>query len=236
MKLIINENVYRKILLNEDDDKSMIQKIMQLYMSGSVTNFMLAKQLDQSLGFNVAKQVILELRPLFKGIKIDTTEKVYQAIDYFFDIGNKEIKADNVNLKSFPMIITKMPWKEKIQLQNNDIAVIPEEITNIRGLKDLDIHANLLTGLPQSFGSLENLTNLDISDNNFSFFPEEITKLQKLKHLDLSYNPIENISDSIGDLANTLQTLYLHQTPVVHSEEAQNKITQLLPNTHINFI
>jgi len=51
---------------------------------------------------------------------------------------------------------------------------------------------NQLTTLPESITKLSNLTELDLSENQLTTLPESITKLSNLTELDLSYNPLEN--------------------------------------------
>ncbi|KAF7077049.1 hypothetical protein CFC21_081640 [Triticum aestivum] len=85
-------------------------------------------------------------------------------------------------------------------------GVIPEEITSVNGLVNLNISWNYLTGeIPRSIGSMKSLESLDLSRNKLcGEIPTSLSNLTYLESLDLSYN---NLSGRIPP-GSQLDTLY----------------------------
>uniref|UniRef100_M8B7T4 LRR receptor-like serine/threonine-protein kinase FLS2 n=1 Tax=Aegilops tauschii TaxID=37682 RepID=M8B7T4_AEGTA len=85
-------------------------------------------------------------------------------------------------------------------------GVIPEEITSVNGLVNLNISWNYLTGeIPRSIGSMKSLESLDLSRNKLcGEIPPSLSNLTYLEYLDLSYN---NLSGRIPP-GSQLDTLY----------------------------
>ena len=73
---------------------------------------------------------------------------------------------------------------------------VPEEITLLIGLTNLNLSNNHLTGaIPNKIGDLRQLDSLDLSFNEFSgAIPSSLSALTYLSHLNLSYN---NLSGAI---------------------------------------
>ncbi|KAK9928051.1 hypothetical protein M0R45_025205 [Rubus argutus] len=78
-----------------------------------------------------------------------------------------------------------------IDLSNNSISgEIPEELTNLIGLRNLNLSANLLTRrIPSKIGNMEWLESLDLSMNQLSGeIPASLTRMTFLSYLNISYN------------------------------------------------
>ncbi|XP_021907543.1 receptor kinase-like protein Xa21 [Carica papaya] len=96
---------------------------------------------------------------------------------------------------------------------NNFHGQIPEEITQSRRLKFINLTYNHLNGgIPSSTGNLRNLRQFSLRNNSLSgTIPYYLFNLSKLEVLDLSFNLIHgNIPREMGKLAN-LRVLYLTQ-------------------------
>ncbi|XP_062000723.1 receptor-like protein EIX1 [Rosa rugosa] len=67
---------------------------------------------------------------------------------------------------------------------------IPEELTSLIDLQNLNISGNLLTGrIPSKIGNMGGLESLDLSMNQISGeIPSSMTRMTFLSHLNLSYN------------------------------------------------
>jgi len=85
---------------------------------------------------------------------------------------------------------------------NHNIKSISDKINKLQHLESLDINGNDIEVLPSEFSQLKNLLLLDVSRNPLKNHLEIITKLSKLKSLDISWNPDEPITlpDSMGEL------------------------------------
>ena len=78
-------------------------------------------------------------------------------------------------------------------LSGNQLTKLPESITKLSNLTDLDLSNNQLIKLPESITKLSNLTTLLLSGNQLTKLPESITNFSNLTWLDLSNNQIKKI-------------------------------------------
>jgi len=70
------------------------------------------------------------------------------------------------------------------------VTVIPESITNLRGLRVLGLYGNNIKEVPKSIGALENLEELYLDGNPISDLPYTLSKLARLKTLGLESTKI----------------------------------------------
>ncbi|XP_073012660.1 LOW QUALITY PROTEIN: receptor-like protein EIX1 [Typha latifolia] len=105
--------------------------------------------------------------------------------------------------------------------RNNLSGVIPEEIGDLRQLRNLNFSRNHLVGMiPEKIGDMLSLESLDLSSNKLSgAIPQSITKLTFLDHLNLSYNnlsgriPSGNQLDGLDDPSIYIGNAYLCGPP-----------------------
>ncbi|KAI3470540.1 hypothetical protein Pfo_027203 [Paulownia fortunei] len=99
-----------------------------------------------------------------------------------------------------------MPFLTSIDLSDNNIVgEIPENLTELVGLRNLNLAGNHLTGkIPENIGGMREIISLDLSRNQLSGqIPLSLSSLNFLTNLNLSYN---NLSGRIPT-GNQLQTL-----------------------------
>ena len=102
-----------------------------------------------------------------------------------------------------PEIFSKFTGLVSLKIQNcNNLNEVLKYVSEIKGLKELDVSFNYLNDLPSSMSNLTNLEFIDISYNSFGKVPEVIYKLPKLQYLSASGCNISNVSSSIGTLNN----------------------------------
>jgi internalin A len=89
-----------------------------------------------------------------------------------------------------------------LDLRNNQLSTLPESISQLQNLKYLDLSYNQLNTLPESISQLQNLTDLDLGLNQLDLVPESIAKLQNLTYLDLRDNQLSTLPESISQLQN----------------------------------
>ncbi|MFM7441953.1 MAG: COR domain-containing protein, partial [Snowella sp.] len=103
---------------------------------------------------------------------------------------------------------------------SNQLRELPDSITRLQNLSELDLSFNQLSELPDSITRLQNLSVLNLSSNQLSELPDSITRLHNLSWLDLDNNPlvkppietasrgIEAIREYFRDIAEGEDTLY----------------------------
>lgn len=105
-----------------------------------------------------------------------------------------EINLDIRDKKKITKILNKLLEfdKIKIHLYLSDLGLenIPESIFKLNIYK-LFLTNNKLKNIPDDISKLVNLKNLNVSCNNIKYISPEISKLTKLKCLDLCYNSFE---------------------------------------------
>jgi Leucine-rich repeat (LRR) protein len=77
-----------------------------------------------------------------------------------------------------------------LTLKNTNLQILPDEISQLQGLVELNLSGNLLSHLPAGFTELKNLRRLNLDSNKFHQFPDLIRNLPKLHHLSLDQNPL----------------------------------------------
>lgn len=81
------------------------------------------------------------------------------------------------------------------------IKVIPEEITLMDALKDIDFCGNELEEIPTFIKSLKNLYGLSVAYNKLTSLPEELFEMLRLNLLDVSGNPLTTLP-RLGQVSN----------------------------------
>eukprot|EP00051_Salpingoeca_urceolata_P010308 m.125725 g.125725 ORF g.125725 m.125725 type:complete len:200 (+) comp16658_c1_seq1:111-710(+) len=85
----------------------------------------------------------------------------------------------------------------EINVEGNEIALIPESIVYFSGLTSLIVKSNLLTQLPACIGNLPNLMSLDISYNIITQLPDELAQCKRLKKLNAAANKLSHLSGTL---------------------------------------
>ncbi|KAK6160268.1 hypothetical protein DH2020_003649 [Rehmannia glutinosa] len=76
--------------------------------------------------------------------------------------------------------------------------VIPDSISGLQKLEELNVSSNLLETLPDAIGLLINLKILDVSGNKLKKLPESIAGCRSLIELDASFNNLMFLPTNIG--------------------------------------
>lgn len=123
----------------------------------------------------------------------------------YFIVKDKDvigISLPRTQLIEFPAIILNLEHLEKIDLNTNEIEVIPKEIKKLKNLQELNLSVNNLKTLPESIGKLENLAELQLSGNELQSLPYSFINLKSLRKLNLENNNFEEIPEPIYNLNN----------------------------------
>jgi Leucine-rich repeat (LRR) protein len=119
------------------------------------------------------------------------TEQYKNLMQILEKIGTKieeiEELADRLKFNKYFGIEIENESITGLQITSYELNTMPEEITQLTKLQELNLRDNQLSELPDSIGQLTNLQELDLSNNQISSLPEEITQLTKLQKLYLGH-------------------------------------------------
>lgn len=101
----------------------------------------------------------------------------------------ENLKIIETPIKQFllPLGQVGSPLKS-ITMKDCGLEKLPEEISMLVHLKEMNLSGNKLAYLPYSFKEIRGLTRLNLDHNLFSVFPEALGNMANLKHLSLDQN------------------------------------------------
>jgi Leucine-rich repeat (LRR) protein len=135
---------------------------------------------------------LLSVLPHLTYLGIRWCNSYEQLLNTLTNIQQLGIDLTYNELTTIPDSITKLVNLTELNLTDNKLATIPDSITKLGNLTSLDLSSNQLTTIPDSITKLVNLTSLDLSSNQLTTIPDSITKLVNLTFLYLDNNPLEN--------------------------------------------
>jgi Leucine-rich repeat (LRR) protein len=158
-------------------------------------------------------------------INNDTINLSYMDLDdldsHFIQAEEKNIDLSTVTnllinnnlLKSInPFNLNKFISLQTIDLSFNYIVTIPDELSELKSLKNLILKENLLHNTSFGKNFLQNFQQLEVinlSGNSFTQFPYQLLEMRKLKEIYLGANKIQLLPKNYDYLANSLELLYL---------------------------
>jgi internalin A len=119
------------------------------------------------------------------------------------------LDLSNQNLTILPPEIGELRGLRELRLSLNQLKILPPEIGQLTSLTSLDLSHNQLKILPPEIGQLIKLVEVDLSSNKLEFLPSQITQLKALKQLEAHSNKIRLLPPEIGQI-KTLEGLSLH--------------------------
>jgi len=135
-------------------------------------------------------------------------------------------------LKEFPKEVFKLKNLQYLDLSKNKLEGLPDSITQLKQLQVLIVSKNELISLPNTIGGLSNLKYFKAGQNKIARIPFSFGNLEKLEYLDFWDNELDYFPESLNKLTN-LEVMDLRN--ILISQENQNYIQGLLPNTKIYF-
>ncbi len=130
---------------------------------------------------------------------------------------------------TFNLVLEQLQKNNKLKflfLHDNEITILPQEITSLINLRHLQLSNNLIDSFPLNTGNLTNLYHLDLANNKIINCPFEIGTLRNLRYLDLSNNQLENLPAEIGNL-KALEVLKLSNNKLEQLPESISMLTNL---------
>ncbi len=151
----------------------MLGNLRELYLEGDIQEL-------PRLGSLWPKLKVLSIKwPAFSG-----------DLSGFFSLPSLEnLKIIETPMKrlTLPLGHVNSPMKS-LTIKSCDLTELPEEISMLTQLQELNLSGNELTALPHSFPALFHLRRLNLDSNNFERFPDLIKSMKTLSHLSIDGN------------------------------------------------
>jgi Leucine-rich repeat (LRR) protein len=138
----------------------------------------------------------------------------------------KRLDLNDLDLKVFPDELTRLSQLEHLNLSNNKLASLPESFGKLTQMKNLSLGNNNLKSLPESFVDLSQLGFLSLNMNKLTSLPESFGKLTRLDQLYISYNKLTSLPASVTDLTQ-LKKFYLDYNQISKLPESLGNLTSL---------
>ncbi|PSJ78849.1 hypothetical protein C7N43_01540 [Sphingobacteriales bacterium UPWRP_1] len=113
-----------------------------------------------------------------------------------------------------------------LDLSNLDLTFLPEEIVQLKQLKELCLQNNLLSSLPAEIGNLPQLRVIHASGNQIAQVHKAIKKLNQLSELLLNDNKLNSLPYEFAQLGQ-LQTLNLNNNNFTDVPRALKQLPRL---------
>lgn len=91
---------------------------------------------------------------------------------------------------------------EALSLENNQLELIPDNVTQLTQLRELYLANNFLRHLPERIGYLCNLTQLSLNNNRLESLPATFSALNMIRRIDLECNNLRSLPDNFDNLTN----------------------------------
>jgi leucine-rich repeat protein SHOC2 len=101
---------------------------------------------------------------------------------------------ENLKIINTPILSFKLPLghaaapMKSLTIKGCGLLCLPEEISMLNSLTEMNLSVNQLSSLPPSFVHLKLLKRLNLDQNVFSMFPDFIKRISALGHLSMDGN------------------------------------------------
>lgn len=142
------------------------------------------------------KNQISAIQCSFAQMALEYLDLSYNQLVHLPELNKKSLihlKLNNNQFETLPESVTDESCQlKKLYLQNNQLTNIPENIENLKKLRELNCYNNSIQELPASFTNLKKLVKLSLRKNKFKALPPVLKKLKHLQWLDLGENHFQN--------------------------------------------
>ncbi|EFA03056.1 Chaoptin-like Protein [Tribolium castaneum] len=179
----------------------------------SVTNVENVKELQ------FLKNQIVEIRPgAFKNLNSVKTLKINGSnittiAGVFDNLTLEQLNLNNNQISVIPKGVVKNPNLKGLSFAGNLIETIEESaFDHLPNLETLDLFQNLLSDLPLGiFKHLPHLTIVSLSNNKFTTIKEEIFDSSSIRYLYLDGNLLKTVPENFMGRMPNLQGIYLNR-------------------------
>jgi len=117
--------------------------------------------------------------------------------------------------------INHLMKQSSLYLVNTDNTCVPDGLSSLVNLKEINLFDNKITELPEFIMKLINLSTINVSNNCLNKIPEWIVKLPNLRNLDIYCNPLYDMplfllhDNNISNITMSFDCKY-HFYPYAH--------------------
>ena len=126
--------------------------------------------------------------------------ELIQTIQRAATEGWETLPLGNQAITSIPEEIGQLKKLRELHLIGNKLVEVPSAIAELTELRVLSLARNLLETLPPQIGELSHLQKLYLDRNRLTSLPETIGKLDKLEELFLIENRLGSLPGSFGEM------------------------------------
>lgn len=138
--------------------------------------------------------------------KLDVEKKIRERLDMVKKYGWQTLEMKNCGLREIPPEIFNYSDLITIDLSNdsfcdeehkNIIKTVPDEISNLKKLKKLNLANNQLVNISEKLSELHQLIYLNLCNNKLTDISEKIANMSSLREICLEKNPFDMLPPEI---------------------------------------
>lgn len=152
--------------------------------------------------------------------------EAYARIERARQEGVDSLDLSSLHLTTLPESITQLKQLRELEVNNNPLRALPDFIWQLTNLESLNISDTGLGTLSESVGKLTRLGALFASRNELTTLPESIGQLSQLKFLTLGANKLNRLPSSMGQCTQ-LEYLDIANNPLKELPEFIRLLTKL---------
>ena len=135
--------------------------------------------------------------------------RVERKIKALMRKGSTRLDFICMELTKVPESLSNLTQLKELNLDSNQLIELPESLGNLTQLRRLNLNFNQLREVPVSLGNLAQLEILNLNSNQLREVPRSLGKLNHLRGLNLDSNQLREVPESLGNLTQ-LQWLNLN--------------------------
>lgn len=140
-----------------------------------------------------------------------------------YNANTRTIKTTN-QIKFPDGFFSAFPYLTEIRMVGVGIIQLPDDITQLKHLKTLEISENPIEYLPANIGDLKFLEHFSVEKSLLKELPESLGNLSSLKKLYMGSTEIKDIPDSFFDLTQ-VEICQVDGNPEINSDDIDNLIS-----------
>ena len=118
------------------------------------------------------------------------------------------LQLDHNQIHVVPRGIALFSQLQHLDISSNGMTYLSNEIVQLRFLQTLTARNNQFTNadLPKDLGIMQSLTTMNFSGNRLTHFPLQLTEIAGLTSISLGGNVIQNVPEEISKLVRLVYT------------------------------